>query len=78
MQVQNDEKLTLGFVAYDKNFVIDLYMNKHLLPSHYFEKYQENGSHVTHLPLKNVSALFQYIYILILEIYVKKIIAFLF
>ncbi|GFY75041.1 disintegrin and metalloproteinase domain-containing protein 12 [Trichonephila inaurata madagascariensis] len=28
-------------------------MNKHLFPSHYFEKYHENGSHVVNLPLKN-------------------------
>ncbi|PRD33045.1 UNVERIFIED_CONTAM: Disintegrin and metalloproteinase domain-containing protein 11 [Trichonephila clavipes] len=52
-KVRNEEKLRVGFVAFNKNFVLDLEMNKHLFPSHYFEKYHENGSHVVNLPLKN-------------------------
>ncbi|GFS75257.1 disintegrin and metalloproteinase domain-containing protein 12 [Nephila pilipes] len=51
--VRNEEKLTVGFIAFSKNFVLDLQMNKHLFPSHYFEKHHENGSHVINLPLKN-------------------------
>ncbi|KAG8185847.1 hypothetical protein JTE90_004389 [Oedothorax gibbosus] len=53
IKFQNEEKLTIGFVAFNKNFVVDLHMNKNLFPSHYFEKYQENGSLVTYLPLQN-------------------------
>ncbi|GIX84720.1 disintegrin and metalloproteinase domain-containing protein 19 [Caerostris extrusa] len=53
VKMHNEEKLTIGFIAFDKNFVLDLQMNKYLFPSHYFEKHHENGSHVINLPIKN-------------------------
>ncbi|XP_015909996.1 zinc metalloproteinase-disintegrin-like MTP8 [Parasteatoda tepidariorum] len=52
VKVNNEEKLTIGFVAFDRNFLLDLRMNKNLLPTHYFEKHQENDSYITHLPMK--------------------------
>lgn len=62
-QVNNEEKLTIGFVAFDRNFLLDLRMNKDLLPTHYFEKHQENDSYVTHLPMKYVSNFFKNLFI---------------
>lgn len=54
--MQNEEKLTVSFHAYDKQFLLDLSMNSLLLPTHYFEKYHENGSHhIIHSPMKEVS-----------------------
>ncbi|CAL1269797.1 unnamed protein product [Larinioides sclopetarius] len=53
VKVRNEEKLTVGFVAFERNFILDLQMNKNLFPSHYFEKHHENGDSVTHLPMKN-------------------------
>lgn len=53
--MQNEEKMTLSFLAFDRKFIIDLAMNQFLLPSHYFQKYHENGSHVISSPMKEVS-----------------------
>lgn len=54
--MQNEEKLTVSFQAYEKQFLLDLSMNTLLLPSHYFEKYHENESHhIIRSPMKEVS-----------------------
>ncbi|XP_049859100.1 pneumococcal serine-rich repeat protein [Schistocerca gregaria] len=52
--------LTVGFVVDGKNFILDLRLNRELIPDTYFERYQHNGKHVINRPTSKETELCQY------------------
>ncbi|KAK8395223.1 hypothetical protein O3P69_006145 [Scylla paramamosain] len=52
--------ITLGFTLDDQDILVDLQLNRDLLPKDYFEKYYQNGSHHIHRPNGEMAGLCHY------------------
>ncbi|GLG97297.1 ADAM 17-like protease [Gryllus bimaculatus] len=52
--------LTIGYVVDGKDYVLDLRLNRELIPESYFERYQHNGRHVVNRPTGKDVELCQY------------------
>ncbi|XP_071445169.1 disintegrin and metalloproteinase domain-containing protein adm-2 [Hetaerina americana] len=52
--------LSVGFDVDGKDYLLDLQLNRELIPKSYFERHQKNGSHVIHRPNKEELELCHY------------------
>nr|CAD7443280.1 unnamed protein product [Timema bartmani] len=52
--------LTIGYNVHGRDYVLDLRLNRDLIPKSYFERYQHNGQHVVNRPTGKDVELCQY------------------
>ncbi|XP_046382274.1 uncharacterized protein LOC124153219 [Ischnura elegans] len=52
--------LSVGFDVDGKDYLLDLQLNRELIPKHYFQRHQKNGSHIVHRPTKEEVELCHY------------------